>query len=198
MPGLAQRRPPFRRSIEQLDLAQSPPDGLDDDLAEDEARQVVGAITRIATPSPVVFCFDQLEALSLSREKEHYGYGIFYRMGAHLIDTTTNSLLLSTVNADFLPQMVSASNQADLHRIRKDQYDLHLLDFPLGKELIAARLALVPEVASANPINDDALATYFQSHQNRVTPRNLIHEARRLFADWQKNPVPPALPIDDF
>jgi hypothetical protein len=54
--------------LKQLNLAQSPTDGLEDDLAEYEAQQVVGAITRIAAPLPVVFCFDQLEALGLSRE----------------------------------------------------------------------------------------------------------------------------------
>jgi hypothetical protein len=182
--------------LQLLDLAQSPTDGLEDDLAEDEARQVVGAITRIAAPSPVVFCFDQLEALGLSGETDNYPF--FCRMGANLVDTTTNSLLISTVNADFLPGMVSVSNQADLHRIRKEQYDLHLLDLSLGKELIAARLALVPEAASANPIDNAALATYFQAHQDRVTPRKLIHEARRLFATWQNKPVTPALSIDAF
>ena len=182
--------------LHQLNVAQSPTEGLEDDLAEDEARQVVGAVTRIAAPLPVVFCFDQIEALGLSREKENYGF--FSRMGASLVDTTPNSLLISTVNADFLAEMVSGSNQADLHRIRKVQYDLHLLDWSLGKELVSARLSLVPEAVSANPIDDDALRAYFKSQHNLVTPRKVIQEARRLFAEWQNKPIPPALSIDAF
>jgi hypothetical protein len=59
-----------------LNLAQLPPDSLEDDWAEAEARQIVGAVTRLAAPSPVVFCFDQIEALGLSREKDNYGFFI--------------------------------------------------------------------------------------------------------------------------
>jgi hypothetical protein len=59
-----------------LNLAQLPPDSLEDDWAEAEARQIVGAVTRLAAPSPVVFCFDQIEALGLLREKDNYGFFI--------------------------------------------------------------------------------------------------------------------------
>src|SRR5262249_59819880 len=141
---------------------------------EAEARQIVGAVTRLAAPSPIVYCFDQIEALGLSQDKENYSF--FCRMVANLVDTTTNSLLISTVNVDFLRDLQSGSREADFDRIRKDQFDLQLLDWPLGKELIQARLALVPEAVSANPIDDDHLRAFFQSQHGRVTPRKLIHE----------------------
>jgi AAA domain len=179
-----------------LDLAQLPSDSLEDDWAEAEARMIVGAVTRIAAPLPVVFCFDQIEALGLSREIENYGY--FCRMGANLFDTTTNSLLISTINLDFLNDLQTGSRISDCQRILKDSFDLQLLDWSLGKELIEARLALVPEAAPATPINDDDLHAYFQTNRGRVTPRNLIHEARRLFANWQDKPVQPALSINNF
>ena len=182
--------------LDLLNLAQLPTDSLEDDWAEAEARQIVGAVTRLAAPSPIVFCFDQIEALGLSRDKENYGF--FCQMGANLFDTTTNSLLISTVNVDFLADLQSGSREADFHRIRKDQFDLQLLDWSLGKELIEARLALVPEAIPANLINDDHLRTYFQSHHGRVTPRKLIHKARRLFATWQEEPVQPVVSIDAF
>jgi hypothetical protein len=179
-----------------LNLAQLPPDSLEDDWAEAEARQIVGAVTRLAAPSPVVFCFDQIEALGLSREKDNYGF--FCQMGANLFDTTRNALLISTVNVDFLADLQSGSREADFQRIRRDQFDLRLLDWSLGKELIDARLALVPEAISANPIKDDDLQAYFQSQYGRVTARKLIHEARRLFANWLDSPIEPPPPIDDF
>jgi hypothetical protein len=182
--------------LELLNLAQLPSDSLEDDWAEVEARQIVGALTRLAAPSPVVFCFDQIEALGLSREKDNYGF--FCQMGATLFNSTNNSLLISTVNADFLIDLQSGSHEADFQRIRRDQFDLQLLDWSLGKELIDARLALVPEAIAAHPIRDDDLRAYFQSQHGRVTPRKLIHEARRLFGNWQDKPVQPAVSIDDF
>jgi AAA domain len=86
--------------LELLNLAELPADSLEDDWAEAEARQIVGVVTRLAAPSPIVFCFDQIEALGLSQDKGNYGF--FCQMGATLFDTTTNSLLISTVNVDFL------------------------------------------------------------------------------------------------
>lgn len=178
-----------------LNIAQPQNEGLEDWL-EAEARQVIGAVTRLAAPSPVVFCFDQIEALGLSQERENYGF--FCQMGANLFDTTSNSLLISTVNADFLIDFQSGSRDADFARIRKDQFDLQLLDWSLGKELIEARLALVPEVKAGNPINDDKLRSYFHSQHGWVTPRKLIHEAQRLFAIWQDKPIQPPPPVEDF
>jgi hypothetical protein len=179
-----------------LNLAQLPPYSLEDDWAEAEARQIVGAVTRLAAPSPVVFCFDQIEALGLSRENDNYGF--FCQMGANLFDTTRNSLLISTINVDFLADLQSGSRDADFARIRESQIDLRLLDWPLGKQLVEERLALVPEAISANPIKDDDLQAYFQSQHGRVTARKLIHEARRLFAKWQDRQVEPPPPSDDF
>jgi hypothetical protein len=182
--------------LEMLNLAQIPTDGLEEDWAEAQARQIVGAVTRLAASSPVVFCFDQIEALGLSQDKENYGF--FCQMVANLLDTTTNSLLISTVNMDFLPDLQSGSRDSDFQRIRKDQFDLQLLDWSLGKELIEARLSLVPEAIPANPIDDYQLRAYFQAQHGRVTPRKLIHEARRLFANWQKKPIEPPISTDAF
>jgi hypothetical protein len=181
--------------LAQLNLAQVQSEGLEDWL-EAEARKVVGAVTRLAAPLPVVFCFDQIEALGLSKEMESYGF--FCQMGANLFDTTSNALLISTINADFLTDLQSGSRDSDFQRIGQERFDLQLLDLPLGKELIDARLALLPEAIPDNPINDDNLHAYFQSQHGRVTPRKLIHEARRLFANWQNKPIQPTLSIDDF
>jgi hypothetical protein len=178
-----------------LNLAQLQNEGLEDWL-EAEARQIIGAVTQLAAPSPVVFCFDQIEALGLSQERENYGF--FSQMGAHLFHAASNSLLISTINTDFLIDLQSGSRDSDFQRIREDQFDLQLLDWSLGKELIEARLALVPEIGPANPINDNNLHSYFQSQRGRVTPRKLIHEARRLFAIWQEKPMPPSPSISDF
>jgi len=54
--------------LELLNLPQYPMENFEEDWAEDEARKFVGAVTRLAAPSPVVFCFDQIEALGLSQD----------------------------------------------------------------------------------------------------------------------------------
>jgi hypothetical protein len=136
--------------LELLSLPQYPIENFEEDWAEEEARKFVGAVTRLAAPSPVVFCFDQIEALGLSQERVNYGF--FCRMGASLVDTTRNSLLISTINLDFLGDLKSGSRDADFQRISKDQLDLQPLDFNLGRELVNARLALVPESRGATPI----------------------------------------------
>jgi hypothetical protein len=122
-------------------------ESCEEDWAEDEARRFVGAVTRLAAPSPVVFCFDQIEALGLSHEKSNYGF--FCQMGASLVDTTQNSLLISTINLDFLAELKSGSRDADFQRISKDQFDLQPLDLNLGRQLVNARLALVPGATGA-------------------------------------------------
>ncbi|MGO9171912.1 MAG: AAA family ATPase [Rhodomicrobium sp.] len=177
-----------------LNLPQYPMESLEEDSAEEEARMFVGALTRLAKPSPVVFCFDQIEALGLSQEKKNYGF--FCQMGASLIDTTDNSLLISTINLDFRADLKWGARDSDFQRISKDQFDLQPLDFNLGRQLVDARLATVPEAAGS--IDDGDLHVFFQSNQGFATPRSLIHEARRLFAKWQDKPVPTALTKDDF
>ena len=70
------------RQLELLNLPQFPMESFEEDWAEDEARRFVGAVTRLAAPSPVVFCFDQIEALGLSHERANYRF--FCQMGASL------------------------------------------------------------------------------------------------------------------
>jgi hypothetical protein len=186
-----------RLSEEQLDLLGLSPsqiENLDEDLAEDEARTFVCAITRLSAPYPVVFCFDQIEALGLSQEKANYGF--FSQMGASLFNSTTNSLMISTINMDFLYDLQTGSRDADFHRISKDKFDLQPLNIDLGLDLINARLKMTPE--AKDTIDDAKLSPFFQANRGHVTPRALIHEARRLFADWQCKSIESDPPLDTF
>ena len=177
-----------------LNLPQYPMENFEEDLAEDEARKFVEAMTRLAAPYPVVFCFDQIEALGLSQEKKNYGF--FCQMGASLVDTTRNSLLISTINLDFVSDLKSGSRDSDFQRISKDKFDLQPLDFDLGRQLVNARLAIVPETVEA--IDEVDLRVFFQSKRGYATPRSLIYEARRLFAKWQDKPMQTGPSLDDF
>jgi hypothetical protein len=177
-----------------LNLPQYPMENFEEDWAEDEARKFVEAMTRLAAPCPVVFCFDQIEALGLSQEKKNYGF--FCQMGASLVDTTPNSLLISMINLDFVSDLKSGSRDSDFQRISKDKFDLQPLGFDLGRQLVNARLAIVPEAVEA--VDEVDLRVFFQSKEGYATPRSLIHEARRLFAKWQDKPMQTGPSLDDF
>jgi AAA ATPase domain len=180
--------------LDLLGLSQSQIESFEEDWAEDDARKFVSAIIRLSEPHPVVFCFDQIEALGLSQEKMNYGF--FSQMGASLFNTTSNSLMISTINMNFLYDLQSGSRDADFHRIAKDKFDLQPLNFDLARDLINARLKTIPE--ASNSIDDAKLRPFFQANHGHVTPRALIHEARRLFAEWQGRAMAPAPPLDDF
>ena len=156
--------------LELLNLSKHSAESFEEETVEDEARKFVGAMTRLTAPSPVVFCFDQIEALGLSQEKGNYGF--FCRMGANLVDTTHNSLLISTINQDFLDDLKSGSRDTDFQRISKDKFDLQPLDFNLGRQLVNARLAVVPGAIEA--INDGNLRAFFEERRGFATPRSLI------------------------
>lgn len=81
--------------------------------------------------------------------------------------------------------------RSDYQRISKDRFDLQPLDWHLGKRLVEARLRLVPEIGQENPVPEPELRQFYQVNNQQVTPRRLIHEAKRLFALWQgKQPEP--------
>jgi hypothetical protein len=182
--------------LKTLNLADPAFDGIDEDWAEYEARGMIQALTRLCSPFPVVFCFDQLEALGLAQQSQ--GYGAFSRMGASLVDETSNSLILSTVSGDFFLNLEAGSSTADFQRISKDISSLQALDFELGKLLVDERLKLVPEEARKVAVPESDLRAFFESRPGRVAPRTLIHEARRLFLRWQEQPEERIPSVEEF
>jgi hypothetical protein len=182
--------------LQTLNLSQSPLDEIEEDDAEASASRVVEAIIRLCSPSPVVFCFDQVEALGISQQTKNYA--LFSRMGASLVDGTSNSLVISTVLATYLANLENSSMVSDFQRISKDRADLQPLDWELTKALVQKRIELVPELAHENPIAESSLRVFFDAQHGRCNPRRLIWEARRLFTQWQGKTEPPPVPLDDF
>jgi hypothetical protein len=183
-------------SIPEADLGilRLPPpslEGLEEDLAEYDARRVILAIVRLAAPAPVVFCFDQMEALGISRQAG--SYAAFTRMCAGLIDETTNVLAISTILASFLEDLKNGSLVPDYQRISRERADLQLLDWNLGSRLLEARLASAPEIEPAKRRRlEDRLRAFFQAEHGRVTPRRLLNQARAIFdeKETEKTPAP--------
>lgn len=169
--------------LQALKLSQATLEEIEEDYAETSARRVVLALIRLCFPSPVVLCFDQLEALDIAQQAK--SFALFDRMGASLVDDTENSLVVSTVLASFLTRLEDDS-PTDFVRISKEQAHLQPLDWEQSKALVEARLALVPELAGETPIPESSLRAFFETQHGSCNPRRLIHHARQLFADWQE------------
>jgi len=183
--------------LQLLNLPAAPLEEIEEDFAESNARRVVLAIVRLCAPSPVVFCFDQLEALGISQQGNR-SFAPFSRMGAALIDETNNVLMISTILATFLQDAQNGSNASDYQRISKNVMPLHPLDRRLGRALIDSRLALIPELNGEDPIPEASLRAFYEQQHGSCNARRLIHEARRLFAEWQECATQPPVPTFDF
>jgi hypothetical protein len=170
---------------------------VEEDFAEANARRMVLAITRMCAPSPVVFCFDQVEALGIAQQGNS-GYARFSEAGAALIDGSTNVLAISTILANFLGNLRDGSRLSNYQRISKRVTDLHPLNLAQSRALIDSRLGLIPELREEDPIPESSLRAIFEKQHGSCNARKLIHEARRLFAEWQKCAPPTPVSTPEF
>jgi len=86
---------------------------------EEAARQVVTALCRLAGETlPIVFCFDQIEALQQSSD-DHESLFRFGRMAADLSESSPHVILISCVQSAFLELLNASVRDADRDRIFK-------------------------------------------------------------------------------
>jgi hypothetical protein len=185
---------------ELLGLAGTDPEDLEEDSGEMRARSFVLSMTRLCAPEAVVFCFDQIEALALATAAN--SFGPFTRLGASLMDETSNSLVVSSVLANYL-QALKSIQASDYDRIAKVTQDVTRLTWSLGLRLIEARLdsveALRPHRSRSRvaPLREQDLRRCFDVF-GQATARKLIHEAKVLFQAWQGVPARPKVPLEQF
>lgn len=197
------RGEPLRESdLEALGVAAGGLEDAGDEQGEDAARQFVLAITRLAAPWPVAYCFDQLEALQLG-PAGHLGFGPFAKMCATLVDDTPNSLVVSSILTEFRGDLERGALASDFARLSKERVDLHPLSWEEGRALIAARLDTVQELApwrggGVAPLPERALKELFERERSRVPARKLIHHARGLFETAQGRRPEPSRPVAEF
>jgi hypothetical protein len=183
--------------LELLNLSQARREEVEEDSGETNAREVVLAMTRLAAPSPVVFCFDQVEALGISQQGNR-SFAPFSRMGAALVDLCPNVLVISTILATFRVDLEDGSMDSDYQRIGKRAAPLKPLNLELGRALIDSRLGLIPELRGEDPIPESSLRAIYEKQHGSCNARKLIHEARRLFAEWQGCELPTPVSIPEF
>lgn len=186
--------------LQRLGIAAAP-DG--DEEMEEQARQLVLALSSLATAQlPIIFCFDQVEALNLD-PLDLTGLIAFGQVVSALHAGPKHALLISCIQSAFLNTLHQAVRGADLDRIREfAEVTLNPLTWPEAEQLINARLDSLPElkprrVALSDPlwplqaaeIKTSAIAGSF-------TARRLLARCADLFEAWRRDTdaVAPLLP----
>jgi len=142
-------------ALQKLDIA-SEQDG--DDELEEQAHQLVIALSSLATAElPLIFCFDQIEALQLDPQ-DASGLIAFGQMISALQAETKHTLLISCVQAVFRSSLDQLVRGADLDRIKEfGEVSLNPLTWEEAQQLIKARMDALPELKRLRASHFDPL-----------------------------------------
>ena len=192
-------------ALNSLEIA-SEPDG-DDDL-EKQAHQLVIALSSLATAElPIIFCFDQIEALQLDPQ-DPLGLIAFGQMISALHAETRHTLLISSTQIAFLDAIYKHVRGADLDRLREfGEISLNPLTWEESQQLIRARMDALPELKRLRaehpdplwPLRESDIKTVFT--RPRCTARRLIAHCATLFEarrGGEAVAIPPAPAVEDF
>jgi hypothetical protein len=170
--------------------------GLGPDLITDReqaAREMVTLLCRLAaTTLPVVFCFDQIEALQRNAD-DRESFFHFAQMAADLHDSAPGVGLITCLQSAVLDQFKCAVRQADFQRIAKRHAVLHSLTRHQVSALVVSRLELLPslrEQASERPYYP--FTSVFVSNladEAPSVPRRIFNQCARQFDELQDQGV---------
>jgi Cdc6-like AAA superfamily ATPase len=174
--------------------------GLGPDILEDReeaARATVTALCRLAGATlPIVFCFDQVEALQRTIDDKEALYR-FGRMAADLHDTDPNVFLVTCLQSAVLELFRSAVRKPDLDRMAKRQVTLENLDQAQIEQLLRARL---DALAGLGPLRAQRPSEPFfpltrgfvaglAADRLEAVPRRVLAAAARQFEELQHGKI---------
>lgn len=114
---------------------------------EEDARRMVGALCRLAGAQiPVVFCFDQIEALQIDRSDTAALFA-FGRTVMELFQDSENVLIITCCQTSFIQLLQSSMNQPAWERLALKEDTISLLRWDDARRVIQTRLESVPELA---------------------------------------------------
>jgi hypothetical protein len=164
-------------------------DTVDD--REEAARAVVTALCRLAGATlPIIFCFDQVEALQRSRDDE-LAFFKFGRMAADLHDTDPNVFLVTCLQSAVLESFNKAVRDADQQRMAKRRVVLDPLTSEQVEKLLRARLespgelTLLRQKRPTEPFYPlpRRFVKELAADRAGAVPRRLLAEAARKFEE---------------
>jgi hypothetical protein len=187
-------------ALERLGLG---PDVTDD--REEAARSIVTALCRLAAETlPIVFCFDQVEALQRSSDDKE----AFFRFGqaaADLHDTDPNVFLVTCLQSAVLETFRAAIRQADFERLAKRHFVLEPLVESEVTKLVRSRLDSLPQLATLRarrprephfPFSQSFLDSL--AKETPCVPRRVLSAAARRFEELQHGSALVPLSPDEF
>jgi hypothetical protein len=188
------------RVLSQLDLGPEEPEDR-----EEAARTIVTALARLAGETlPIVFCFDQVEALQRSADDQD-AFFRFGRLAADLHDADPNVFLITCLQSALLENVGRAVRQADMDRLAKRRAVLSPLTPPQVDAIVRARLDSIPELAvlrAAHPADPFyPLASAFVAglaHEAPVVPRRALARCARAFEERQHGRAPRRMEPREF
>ena len=157
---------------------------------EDQAREVVQGLCRLTGPRhPIIFCFDQVEALQ-STPTDQTGIFAFGQLAATLHDQTRNVLIVSCMQSAFKDEFENYVRGADFERLSEfAQQALNPLDGEQAKHLIRSRLQAIREPALLAHMESDPIWPFIQADFDQAmdsldtTPRKLLAFFAARFPD---------------
>jgi hypothetical protein len=174
----------------------------EDHSRERDARLVVDAVLAYLAPTPVVLCFDQVEALETYRG-EVAGYHAMAQVISSLNDGHDHLLLISCIVSAFEDALDRVTNRADRDRWLQHKDTLRPIGWEQAMKLIQTRLDAALPLRAARlahptdplwPLNVNALQPLFANETGLCIPRTLIHACERQFAELlsdEEAPIPP-------
>lgn len=173
---------------------------------EERARNLVLSLCRMTGQEiPLVFCFDQVEALQ-SHPLDLAGLHRFGQMVSFLRDETQNTLLISCILSTFLNKLNEAVISSDRDRMTAfGERTLKPLLPNQAKRLIEARLNANPDLKKLLPGHRDRFWPLHESDidqalaENRNTPRALLSYCAEKFEQtWRPGLMAPPPTTEEF
>ncbi len=181
--------------------------GDEDEMGqEDKAREIVLALSRLAGPQfPLVFCFDQVEALQLDPQ-DQAGLFAFGQLITALFNQTSNALLISCIQSQFLEALRRAIPDMAWDRLVSFGQDtLLLLTREEAQALVKVRMDAYAALAQLRathsnplwPLQDTDLNEAL-GPQGRATARRILSFCAERFELRLRPDLPPPPSIEEF
>jgi hypothetical protein len=185
-------------ALQRLELAQPNPD----EDQEAASRDVIVSLCGLLSPSVVVFCLDQIEALQ-SFPDDTEGLHAAGQAVWVLHDKVRNACIISCVQTSFVPVLEKILPEWVRDRMLGRRQGIRLLDWEQAGRLIAARLDSIPALAELRhgqsnplwPLPEEPIRQVFVA--NAAPARKVITRCKDLFDQWRMVQAPAEQSLDD-
>ena len=188
--------------IEKLGLANDETEELS---LEDQANQAVLHLCRMVAPLPVVFCFDQVEALE-TVPGDLTGLHAFGKAVVDLHAELSNLAAISSMQSSFAVRLEEKLDRYIFDRLSLHRAELHPLSWKQGAEVLRKRLDSDPALVQLRseqrlaplwPLHEGTLKELFGA-SDLCTARRLIHDAAERFEAARGAMLPDRRTVAEF